>query len=193
MIYRLVILLTCVVVFINSCNSLISLQFGTHKLRTFSMETALSEGIGDSDYLELSDAWTNGEFYHVPGKHAKDGGLILYPILSESQVEAVDSGQKVMPYFVAWTQTFPWECLEQNNCVKKEKLVITGVIRELKEEDQQLDQLPDHYNFDQNKVVYLEVGRAPTAWYWHLLFLGAAAGIAFAIELVKNKKRLKNE
>ncbi len=191
MVYRLIILLACLVFFINSCNSLISLQFGTHKLRTFTMEEVLTKGVGDTDYIKITDAWTSGDYYHVPGKHEKDGGLILYPILSKEQVTQLEQGQKVNPYFVGWTQTFPWECLEQENCVKKESLTISGVVRELKEEDQQLHQLPQGFDFASKAPVYLEVGRQPTAWYWHLLLLLGSALMAFSLEYFRNRKEKK--
>ncbi len=191
MVYRLIILLACLVFFINSCNSLISLQFGTHKLRTFSMEDILRKGIGDADFIEITDAWTSGDFYHVPGKHEKDGGLILYPILSEEQVKLLEKNQKITPYFVGWTQTFPWECLEQKNCVKKEELRISGIVRELKEEDQQLSALPGGYDFATKPPVYLEVGRQPTAWYWHLLLLVGSGSIAFILEYFRMRKEKK--
>ena len=106
MIFRVIIVILCLTVFINGCNSLISLQFGTHKLRTISIDQVIENGVGDADYLEITGAWQTDDYIYVPGKKPPETAVIIYPLLSEDQVQKVESGQQIAPAVIAWTKQF---------------------------------------------------------------------------------------
>lgn len=186
MLFRFLFILACIVVFINSCNSVVSLNFGTHKLRSFTMAEIEATGLGDADFVEITDAQLSGDFIHAPGTKEKDGGLVLYPVLSKKGLEAYEKGEKPMAPIVAWTDSFIWECLEANNCAPKGETTIKGVIRKMepeKDKSQSLKvQLPE-------LPVYLEVGRVPTPWYWHALLMLVAGGSVLFLEI----RRLKHK
>ncbi|KAA3640741.1 MAG: hypothetical protein DWQ02_01555 [Bacteroidetes bacterium] len=186
MLFRFVFILACVVIFINSCNSVVSLNFGTHKLRSFTMEEVESSGLGDSDFVEITDAQLTGDFIHAPGTKEKDGGLVLYPLLSKKGLEAYEKGESPSARIVAWTDIFEWDCLEAKNCAPKGETTIKGVIRKMepeKDKSQSLNvQLPE-------LPIYLEVGREPTPWYWHALLMLIAGGSILFLEIRRLKKK----
>ena len=97
MIIRLLIILGCVVVFINGCNSLISQHFGTHKLRGYTMEEVQQTGIGDADFIEVSGALLSGDFVFKAAKSPTNPGVIIYPVLSDGQLAAHRRAHRVDP------------------------------------------------------------------------------------------------
>lgn len=186
MLFRFLFILGSIVIFINSCNSVVSLNFGTHKLRSFTMEEVETSGLGDSDFVEITDAQLTGGFIHAPGTREKDGGLILYPLLSKKGLQTYENGGKPEAKIIAWTDIFEWDCLEAKNCAPKGETTIKGVIRKMvpeKDKSQSLEvQLPE-------LPIYLEVGRVPTPWYWHALLMLVTGGSILFLEI----RRLKNK
>lgn len=190
MLFRFVFILLCLVVFINSCNSVISLNFGTHKLRSATMAEIEKDGLGDADFIEITDAYLSGEFIHAKGTKKEDGGLIIYPVLSETQLEVFGKNEKAKTSVFAWTDTFVWDCLEEKSCAPKGKTTVKGVIRGIfPEKDKSLDFSPQ-FEFS-NTPIYLEAGRVPTPWYIHLLSMFLAAGGVLALEVWRLNREKK--
>lgn len=186
---RLTAMLICIVFFITGCNSLISQFFGTHKLRAYSIENALSDGIGDSDFVEISGAWQTGDYIVVPPRNESDKPILIYPLLSEEQLRAMEEGDQVEPRFVAWTKNFSMACDEDNVCAPKIGVTATGVVREMRKQKNKAHMLSEKkYRLPAN-VDYIEVGRQPIAWYWNLLMVVGGLGVAFYIEARANKLR----
>ena len=185
-------MLGCIVVFINSCNSLISVKFGTHKLRSTTMAEIEQNGLGDADFVEITDAHLPGKFIHAPGTKKEDGGLIIYPILSESQFQEFEAGKKAKTPVMAWTDTFEWDCLKEKNCAPKGKTNLKGVIRAIFPEKDKSSEFSNEFQLA-SPPVFMEVGRAPTAWYIHLLFMLLTAGSVLAIEVWRLKRGKINE
>jgi len=177
------------VFFITGCNSLVSQLFGTHKLRSFSMEEVLAEGIADADYIEVSGAWQSGDYVVVPKLNASDKPILIYPLLSEAQLQQLEAGQKVRPQIIGWTKNFDPACDDAGTCAPKGPVSIKGVVREMRSAKNQVDALPqDKYTIPE-LVNYVEVDRAPLAWYWNVLMMVGGLAMAFYIENRASKQR----
>ncbi len=179
MLIRVIFFLLCAAGFINSCNSLISLQIGTHKLRSFTMEEIEQDGIKDADYIEITDANIANEFIHAPVQKTGDKDIIIFPILSKN----IESPIKV----IGWQQKKDPSCIQSKNCLKSGIQSVKGVIRKIKKRRDLSGQLTDIYHQPiAASPIYIEVGQAPLAWYWHLLVLLITAGAVVLIELKAN-------
>ncbi|HMQ49755.1 MAG TPA: hypothetical protein PKA00_19700 [Saprospiraceae bacterium] len=182
MILRIVFILVCLVFFINGCNSLISQYFGTHKLRSFSINEVLKEGIGDSDYVEISDAWLSGDFAYTHGKIKEESGLILYPVLSQAQLQAKQQGEKVQVQVIAWTADFHSPCVDEKNCIQAGSSTLKGVVRDLPQDRRKPELLqPMGYELADN-VLYVNHDQAPLPWYWNAGMMLGAALIIYIVE-----------
>lgn len=187
--FRIFLMLAGIVFFITGCNSLISQFFGTHKLRTFSAEEVVAKGIGDSDFVEITDAWQTGDYLIVPPRTSADRALLIYPVVTEAQLALIDSGAVVEPMLIAWTRDFDASCDNDQLCIDRKKLNLKGVIREMNPSKNRANLLPaEHYRLPQLPL-YVEAGREPIAWYWNLLMMLGGIGIAVYYEYRKSKAR----
>jgi hypothetical protein len=183
MIVRIIIVLICVMFFINGCNSLISQLVGTHKLRTFEVEVAAKDGIGDSDYINIADAVLSEDFVYQPSKYPGEPGVIIYPVLTEEQARKKSDGAAVKPAMIAWTADFHAPCVDSNNCVTAGTQAITGVVRNLPKGQQEGMEKLEAKGYDlTGNVAVVNQGEAPVAWYWNGLIMFAAAAIAIGME-----------
>lgn len=186
---RIIAILFCVVFLVNGCNSLISQFFGTHKLRDFTMQSVWEDGIGDSDYVNITGAWQSGDYIVVPPRTAADRAVLIFPLLTKEQLDAAEAGQVVEPRIICWTREFSLNCDEENTCAPRAEVEIKGIIREIRRQKNKAHMLAsDKYRLPEN-VDYIEVGRAPLAWYWNLLIVLGALGFAYFIEYRANKQR----
>ena len=182
MIYRLIIVLGCITMFIGGCNNLTSSLAGTHKLRQYTTHVVVEEGIGDADYIEITNAWTSEAYQYVPSSKNARKPLLIYPILSDVQVAQVKQNKKVTPIAIGWTQKFDPDCHKQGKCLKEQQVSIKGVISNYRRVRQNLS-LFDNKQFDFNEnVVLMEVGRAPIAWYWNVLMMVSGVSILYLVE-----------
>ena len=191
MIVRILIILACVVVFINGCNSLISQHFGTHKLRGYTIEMVQQSGIGDADFIMVDNALLPGDFVFKAAKSPTNPGVIIYPVLSREQLEAHERGEAVSPDIIAWTMDFPSQCVDAGNCIQAGPVALKGVVRNLPNDRQGQGQLRDKGYQVTDKAIYLEHGQEPTSWYWNLLMMLGAAAVAFSIEAYSHSQQRK--
>ena len=134
MLFRLIAVFACVVIFINGCNSLISQFVGTHKLRFYEMGEVVQNGLGDADYVEINNAWTTGDFIYAPPVRTQKKGLIIFPVLSEQQMKAFEKGEIVEVQLMGWSEDYSKECLEAQNCMPKQKMKLIGIMRDIPKE-----------------------------------------------------------
>ncbi len=193
MLYRLVIVLACVVCFINSCNSLISGLTGTHKLRQFSMETLESAGIGDSDFVTITGAYRTGDFLITPPTKNNPKAALQYPVVSAKSLENLKIKGKTPVKLIVWTEDFDLRCANSHNCIQQGAFDLKGVVYQLpKNRNRIKDFDANKYQFAEN-IIYIQTERAPIAWYWHLVIMVGAVGLALVTEFWYNRKakRLK--
>lgn len=183
MLFRLLIVFGCVVVFINGCNSLVSQFYGTHKLRTYTIQEVQQQGIGDADYVEITDAWRSGDYVHVPPVRRFDDPILIYPIGDAPEKSAL----KKVP-IVAWEELFDPRCLEISSCVPQEKLTIRGIVRDIPKEKDQSAKLTEMGYPVSERPIYIEVGKAPLDWYWNLAMLLGALLLGAGIEVYHLRK-----
>lgn len=189
MIIRLLIILGCVVVFINGCNSLISQHFGTHKLRGYTMEEVQQTGIGDADFIEVSGALLSGDFVFKAAKSPTNPGVIIYPVLSDGQLAAHRRGETVSPDIIAWTTDFPSECVVAGNCIKAGPVSLKGIVRDLPNDRQGQGLLEEKGYRITEEAIFMEHGQSPLAWYWNLLMMAGAAMAALGIEAYGHRRQ----
>ncbi len=179
MLIRVIFFLLCAAGFINSCNSLISLQVGTHKLRSFTVEEIEKNGIKDADYIEITDANIPAEFIQSPIQKTGDKAMIIYPILSSPQSTYPSKFIKI----IAWEEKEETACIEQKNCLIPGVKRITGVVRPIKKRRNTAGQLAAVFGKQLAKnPVYIKVGETPIAWYWHALVMLLTAGAILLME-----------
>lgn len=192
MLFRVVIVLICVVAFINGCNSLISRVAGTHKLREYAMPELLRTGIGDADYIRVESAWRSGDFIHTPPLKRGYKPVIAYPVLSKSQKDSLENGLIVHPAIIAWTQRFDAGCVNAGNCAPAGSFVLSGIARPIDKERNRSSSLSkSRFSIPEN-VIYIETERKPLDWYWNLLIMVLALGIGGGMELYFSKKAKKH-
>jgi len=189
MIVRILIVLVCVVFFINGCNSLISQFFGTHKLRAFEMEHVQREGVGDSDYIEIADAHLSGEFVHQVSEYESDPPILLYPVLSASELRRRQEGASVAPAVLAWTADFHSPCVEEGNCLEKGRQRLRGIVRDLPESNKKAAAKLQELGYEIGpEATIINHGQAPTAWYWNLSMMLVPLGLAVGMEAYFNRR-----
>lgn len=192
MLYRLIIVTVCVVLFINSCNSLISGVTGTHKLRTFTMDYVEQNGIGDSDYVKITDAWTTGEYRYAPPRRGESAGALQYPVVSQERFERLDSNLETRIALIAWTQAYDPNCLEHGDCVQEGETTIKGVVRKMARSKNKTEELPAIYEVAP-RAIYLETDRAPLAWFWHLAFMAGAILVGAGTEYIYHRRQQRKK
>ncbi|OAV45228.1 hypothetical protein [Lewinella sp. 4G2] len=170
-IFRYLLLFAGIVFMINGCNGLVSSRFGTHSLRTLDLATLANDGLGDADYIAVTNAYLgsaklateSGGFWAAP--------TIQRPLLTGEQTEAVARGETATPVLIAWSD-YPAPATAQN---AREVLVQTKDFKGLVA----TPAITNPAHWEENGVLvdeetrYLKIGEEPMAWYWNLLlFLG---------------------
>ncbi len=195
MAYRLVILFGCIILFINGCNNLISGVAGTHKLRQYDMSTVVSQGIGDADFIQVTNAWSTGNYRYLSPDQPYRRPMWLYPVFDERQMMRIDSGDQVRVKLLAWTQKLDPECESRGDCIVRGKTQLKGVIASNRQIRKQVQQWNDSQVLIDDNPIIMEVGRSPIAWYWNGLMVVGALLIGFFMEkrnFERNKKSTTN-
>lgn len=194
MLIRLIFLFGCIIAFINGCNNLISGVAGTHKLRVYEMEAAFQEGIGDADFIQVTGAYSDGSYLFFPSDKKYKKPMLIYPLLTKSQVKAHAEGKRVKPAFFGWTEKFDESCEVNHTCIQNGEMDVLGLIAASNRVKKGVSGLAS-MNFEVDDMpVFIKVGRKPIPWYWNLAMMVAAITIVLAIESRNyNKKITKNQ
>ena len=183
MIVRIIIILLCLVFFINGCNSLVSQFFGTHKLRSFEMSAVAREGIGDADYVEIKGARFEPEFVHQEATEPGSPPIILYPVFADDE-------QSRHAVLLAWTADFFDPCVAADTCISAGVRTIKGVVRPIPEDNlAALDRLRERGYTWADKPIVINHNEAPVDWYWNALMMLGAAVVAIGMEAIYNRKK----
>jgi hypothetical protein len=186
---RLLIVLSGIVLTINGCNGLLSQFFGTHKLQTYHAETALREGVGDADFVSLTDGFTTGRFVVGPALHETDKDILLYPIFSAAQADSLEQGQSVTAGIIGWETNYDPPCIERADCVAAGSRTLTGLVREPNPRKNRVADLGSEQVRIAGRPLFMEIDREPLAWYWNLLMFAGGIGMAFAVEAYFARRR----
>ncbi|MBK7871374.1 MAG: hypothetical protein IPJ74_12225 [Saprospiraceae bacterium] len=190
MLYRLIIVLGCIVLFVNSCNSIISSFTGTHKLRKFTMEQIEQKGVGDSDFVEITGVWVPGDFRHAPPRQGERKGVVQYPAMSQERYQQWQNGDSVRTSVIIWTQGFDPNCVQRGDCITPGQKTIRGIVNKMPKSKNKLKELPAKYQIPE-RAIFIETERAPLVWYWHLALMGVAVLLGLGVEFIYNRRRKK--
>lgn len=167
---RTIVMLVCIVAFINGCNSLISQQFGTNKLRNVSMDQARKSGLSDADYVELTNAQITGDFIFAPGRNENDKAVVLYPLVDQRQLDSLREGNPVWIKLIGWEKRRPGS-IPDTVSIDTRREVYRGLVREPGNRFNKARELnPDKYRLSRN-LVYVEMGKEPLEWYWNVAIM----------------------
>lgn len=186
MIFRLIVFLICIIAFINGCNGLISNFAGTHKLRSYSYDEIIENGIGDADFIEVSGAETSDDYVLVSGDYLFRKDLLIIPIVPEG----VEGSRVNKPELIGWTKAFDPSCVQRGNCQEEITTPIRGIVNEVKRVKNNLENLND--NINSNQVILIELGRTPFPWYGSLAIMITAFVIIFLAERYQMNKKKKS-
>jgi hypothetical protein len=187
MVFRLLFVFGCVVVFINGCNSLISSQVGTHKLRTYAMAEVLEEGIGDADFVAITGAWQTGDYVYVAPVRQFDKPILIYPVTANGAENA-----RAIPV-VAWTELFDPSCVERGDCLPQGETTLRGIVRDIPKEKDNSSALARKGYTLAERPIFIEADKAPLAWYWSLAMMVGALALGAGIEIAQLRKTRKQQ
>jgi hypothetical protein len=188
MLFRYAIVLISVIAFINGCSSLISRVGGTHKLRTYTMEEVIDTGIGDADYIQVSQANRLGQYSYTPVLKRGYKPVLAYPVLSEQQADSVAKGLRVHPAIIAWTQRFDTTCVAAGNCLTPGKFTLEGITSKIDRERNRVADLAQWGYQLPETPIYIEIDRKPLDWYWNLAIMLVALLLGGGTELYYSRK-----
>ena len=167
MLLRLSLVAVGVVSMISGCNGLISTTFGTHRLRTFSIAEA-SRGVGDADYVQLTDARIADSMMTIVETEAKDT-YYFAPVVDARDLVFAEKSRFVP---IVWSETHPFPT---------ELSGVTGTV-----EQPPVDVLlPAAFSDEaQAKKVLLPIhlNHRPLPWYWQATLFVCGLLLAGATE-----------
>lgn len=186
MAFRIIFMLVCLVAFINGCSSLVSQRFGSHKLQVVDMAAVRTDGLGATDFIQLSDAQITGDFIFAPGKTENDRTVVLYPLVDAAQMDSLRQGQKVFVNLIGWENRRPGSEADTVSIATVPELY-RGLIRKPGKRFEKVTALDSTRYGIANEVTYLAIGKQPLEWQWNVLIMG----IAFAIFLLLGRRLRK--
>ncbi len=179
MLLRYLVLFGGIVLMITGCNSLISQNFGTHRLRTVTVKAAASGGLGDADYVELENAVIGAAMIVGPALRSTDKDYILRPILTQEEATAWANGQVITTNLIAWSETDNPACTQAPGCPPGADEPVRGLLSAPTWRKNPTELWMGQRISLAEDVTYLQLGERPMAWYWNLLlFLG---GLVLAV------------
>jgi hypothetical protein len=193
MILRYLILFGGIVLMITGCNSLVSQQFGTHRLRTIDVEEATTTGLGDADFVEIGGAVVGAPFIVGPALRGTDKDYVLRPVFTAEQQSAWASGQTVTVNLVGWTETTDPACTTAPGCPPEAGRAVRGLLSAPTFQKNPLGNWSAQRIVLASETTYLQLYQKPMAWYWNLALLLGGLLLAVLPEARRHKKRLAEQ
>lgn len=177
---------------ITGCNSLISQQFGTHRLRTFDVKEATAEGFGDADFVEVTGGMVGEPMIVGPALRSTDKDYVLRPIFTEEQAGEWAAGETVITSLIGWSETEDPACIKAPGCLPAPNTPVRGLLSEPTDRKNPVEEWAAQRVKLAAEPVYLQLYEQPMAWYWNLaLFLsGLLLAILPEAYRFQKKKRL---
>lgn len=191
MILRYLVLFGGIVLMITGCNGLISQQFGTHRLRTVPLETAIASGLGDADFVELSGAIVGEPSIVGPALRSSDKDYVLRPVFTPEQQSAWAQGETVAVSLVSWIETEDPASQNIPNCSAPNFCALKGLLSAPTDKKNPVEQWSSQRVSLAPDVMYLQLDEAPMAWYWNLALLLGGLALALIPEALKFNSKPK--
>jgi len=173
MILRYLVLFGGIVLMITGCNSLISQNFGTHRLRTLPLEEVRTTGFGDADFVEIPAAEIGEAFIIGEALYGSDKHYVLGPVLSPTEAEQWHAGGTITTNLIAW-----WETRAMSETAPP-ITIVRGLVSEPTPRKNPTEQWANQRIQLAEKVAYVQLGEEPMAWYWNIALL--LGGLLLAI------------
>jgi hypothetical protein len=193
MILRYLVLFGGIVLMITGCNSLVSQNFGTHRLRTLDISEASAQAIGEADFVEVAGAMIGEVAVTTPKQDLWGKTIVCRPILSPEQQRAWKSGSTVETQLFGCFKTEDPTCHTDPNCLPYTGQQTIGLITEPDEAEAIAAQWGQHRIKLKEKVVYLQLGEKPMAWHWNLLLFIGGICLAFIPEAFRHNRKATNK
>jgi len=194
MLLRYLVLFGGIVLMITGCNSLISQNFGTHRLRTRDLARVPGEGLGDADFVELANAVISTPAQTSPAGQAWQKDHVYRPLLTPAQQAEWQAGATVRSNVIGWFKTTDPACSTAAGCPPP----ATGQTRGLLNAPD-ANRQPDHGAWRAERIevpeqpLYLQLGEQPMAWYWNLVLIVLGLSLALLPEYRRHSQRTKRE
>lgn len=189
MVLRYLVLLAGVVLMITGCNNLISQNFGTHNLRTVDLKDALSEGLGDADYVEITEGELGQAFLVGPSLRATDKDYVLRPIMTRQQAANWYSGATEKISLIGWYENTDPACVTPSGCPPDKTLPIRGLVGAPADKKNPVDLWSTQRIKLNDQVTYLQLYKEPMAWHWNLVMFFGGLLLAIVPEAWRFRKR----
>lgn len=190
MVLRYLVLFVGVVFMINGCNSLISQQFGTHRLRTLSFREVVERGVGDADFIEINDVLVGEALVNSPRSSWLDANYVFRPVLTPEQDKAWRSGATVTTQVIAWYNVDTTDCLNRAWCQPPAIPAVRGLVSLPPEDKHPREKWAAERIALPKNPVYLKLGDRPLAWYWNLAMLLGGLLLAAIPEARRHRRRV---
>lgn len=189
MFLRYLILFGGIVIMITGCNSLVSQNFGTHRLRTITAPEATVVGIGDADFVEVSGITFGQPQLTSPADKPKNGQYVYRPLLNADQLAEWQGGAVVPVSLVGWFKSTDPACNGPEPCLPHTEKRVIGLVNEPAARKNPVGEWAGQRIALAEPVVYLELGQEPMAWYWNLGMFLAGGMLAFLPEARRFRKK----
>lgn len=174
---------------ITGCNSLISQQFGTHRLRTISLHEVLETGIGDADFVELTDAVVGTPMIVGDALRSTDKDYVLRPLLTSAESVDWAKGNTVTAKVVAWMESTDPDCTTFPGCLPTTGTPVRGLISPPTDKKNPKELWKEQRVVLDPNPIYLQLHQKPLDWYWNLVLLLTGLALAIIPEARRHAKR----
>lgn len=183
------------IVMINGCNSLISQHFGTHKLRVIDAATLEVNGLGDADFIRLEGAELGTNYIVGPKLNERGKDYHLHPVFTPAMAAAYAAGETVEPLAIAWFKIPYPDCVKNGDCIPEMDAGLQGLVANPGKKQHPMEAWAAQRIRLAPKVVYIQLGERPLAWYWNLLLFLGGISLALGTESFwqKRKRRLQQK
>lgn len=192
MILRYLVLFGGIVMMITGCNSLVSQNFGTHRLRTLDVTEASARSIGDADFVEIAGAVIGDVAVTTPQRDLWGKTVVCRPILSPEQQSAWKNGSTVATQLFGCFKTEDPTCYTAPACLPHTGERVIGLVADPTDAEALAAQWGQHRIKPKEKPVYLQLGEKPVVWYWNLLLFVGGICLAFIPEAVRHNQKAQS-
>lgn len=189
MILRYLVLFGGIIMLITGCNGLISQNFGTHRLRTVDVTTAIADGLGDADFVELTGAVVGEPSITGPALRSSDKDYVLRPVFTPEEHKNWLAGESVTTSVIAWTETDRIDGKDFPYCAAPDYCGMRGLLSIPTDQKNPVGQWPAQRITLAPDVMYLQLGEQPMAWYWNLALLLGGGLLALVPEAIRFKRK----
>ena len=184
---RYLVLFGGIVLMITGCNSLVSQQFGTHRLRTLPAGGATATDVGEADFVRITGVNPAGPT--LGGGDADRWGdyVRFVPLLTPAQEAERRANGRVTTGLVGWFKTT--DPARQRPAAAAESSAVTGLVNPpAARYVSTVDWSAAGVSLAE-PVVYVQIGERPLAWYYNLLLMLVGVLLAVVPEFLGARRR----